>query len=69
MSIIINIVIFSAIFGYTIFTLTKFMKKSKEENAVHAVQKMIVIQKNKELRRLRHVFMSQPSQFLLILNI
>ncbi|WP_426427701.1 FeoB-associated Cys-rich membrane protein [Staphylococcus equorum] len=31
MSIIINIVIFSAIFGYTIFTLTKFMKQSKEE--------------------------------------
>ncbi|MFQ3852905.1 FeoB-associated Cys-rich membrane protein [Staphylococcus sp. 2S1] len=30
MSIIINIVIFLAIFGYTIFTLTKFMKKSKE---------------------------------------
>ncbi|WP_390895398.1 hypothetical protein [Staphylococcus equorum] len=46
MSIIINIVIFSAIFGYTIFTLTKFMKNPKKENAVHAVQKMVVIQKN-----------------------
>lgn len=30
MTIIINIVISLAIFGYTIVTLTKFMKKSKE---------------------------------------
>ncbi|WP_426704555.1 FeoB-associated Cys-rich membrane protein [Staphylococcus shinii] len=31
MTILINIIVFSAIFSYTVYTLTRFIKKSKSE--------------------------------------
>ena len=43
MTIIFNIILFAAIFGYAAYTLTKFIKNLKQENVLHVGLASIVI--------------------------
>lgn len=42
MTLIVNILFIMAIFSYTIFTLTKFLKNLKPVNVLHVVLKTVV---------------------------
>lgn len=50
MSVIINILIFLAIFGYALYTLVKFSSVQNKENVVHVTLIVIVVEQNSTQR-------------------